>query len=53
MTAARWWRPALVVCGLALFAYLLADTGLRAIADSFTVLSWRLLVVLVLSLIHI
>lgn len=47
MTAARWWRPALVVCGLALFAYLLADTGLRAIADSFTVLSWRLLVVLV------
>jgi hypothetical protein len=36
-----------VVCGLALFAYLLADTGLRAIADSFRVLSWRLLVVLV------
>jgi hypothetical protein len=35
------------VCGAALFAYLLADTGLQALADSFRVLSWRLLVVLV------
>jgi glycosyltransferase 2 family protein len=53
MTVGRWWRPALVVCGLALFAYLLADTGLKAIADSFGVLSWRLLVVLVFPCVFI
>jgi len=40
-------RIALVVCGLAILAYLVADTGLAAIAHSFRALSWRLLVVLV------
>jgi putative membrane protein len=46
-SAARWWRVALVLCGLALFIYLLAETGLGAIAESFRALSWRLLIVLV------
>ncbi len=46
MTAGRW-RLLFVVCGLALLAYLLADTGPKAIADSFAALSWRLLIVLV------
>src|SRR5262245_19599564 len=41
------WRITLVVGGLAVLAYLLADTGLAAIAHSFRALSWRLLVVLV------
>jgi uncharacterized membrane protein YbhN (UPF0104 family) len=47
MTAGRWWRLALVACGAALFAYLLAEIGPAAVADSFAVLSWRLLIVLV------
>jgi uncharacterized protein (TIRG00374 family) len=47
MTAARLWRVALVLCGLGLLAYLIASTGPAAIADSFRILSWRLLVVLV------
>jgi uncharacterized membrane protein YbhN (UPF0104 family) len=46
-SAGRWWRVALVVSGLALLAYLLADIGLAAVAQSFRVLSWRLLIVLV------
>ena len=47
MTVARWWRWALVLGGLGLFAYLIADVGLASIAASFRMLSWRLLVVLV------
>jgi len=42
-----WWRLVLVGCGLAILAYLFAETGLAAIAQSFRALSWRLLVVLV------
>src|SRR5262245_36088626 len=45
--ARRWWRLVLVGCGLAILAYLFAETGLAAIAQSFRALSWRLLVVLV------
>jgi hypothetical protein len=52
-TASRWWRPALVVCGLTLFAYLVAETGLPAIADSFATLSWRLLIILVFPCVFI
>jgi glycosyltransferase 2 family protein len=47
MTVARWWRWALVLGGLGLFAYLIADVGLASIGASFRMLSWRLLVVLV------
>src|SRR5262249_15303198 len=47
MTAARLWRVALVLCGLGLLVYLIAEIGPAAIADSFRILSWRLLVVLV------
>jgi glycosyltransferase 2 family protein len=46
-SAGRRWRVALVVCGLALLAYLLADIGLATVAQSFRALSWRLLIVLV------
>src|SRR5262249_5404479 len=46
-SAAGWLRITLVVCGLAVFVFLLVDTGLAAIAHSFRELSWRLLVVLV------
>ena len=47
MRAPRWWRAALLLCGLALFAYLIADVGLATIGASFRMLSWRLLIVLV------
>jgi putative membrane protein len=47
MTAARLWRVALLACGLGLLTYLVIDIGPASIAESFRILSWRLLVVLV------
>jgi uncharacterized protein (TIRG00374 family) len=47
MPPARWVRLALLLSGAALFAFLVWQIGARAIAASFTELSWRLLVVLV------
>src|SRR5262245_49831091 len=46
-SARSWWRIVLVGCGVAILAYLFAETGLSAIAQSFRVLSWRLLILLV------
>src|SRR5262245_16620685 len=52
-SAGWWWRLVLVGCGLAILAYLFAETGLAAIAQSFRALSWRLLVVLVFPCVFI
>src|SRR5262249_17444493 len=38
-SARSWWRIVLVGCGVAILAYLFAETGLSAIAQSFRVLS--------------
>ncbi len=43
----RWFRPLLVVIGLALVGYLVAQIGPAAIWSSFVTLGWRLPIVLV------
>src|SRR5262249_56250436 len=45
--ATRWWQAALLLVGAGLFAFLIAEIGLAAIASSFRTLSWRLLILLV------
>ena len=40
-------RPGLLVCGAALFVWLLATIGPGAVAQAFAELSWRLLIILV------
>jgi uncharacterized protein (TIRG00374 family) len=45
-SVARWSRPALMVGGAAVVAYLLFQIGLRAVWDSIQALGWRLLLVL-------
>ncbi len=43
----RWLRLGLLVCGAALFVWLLAAIGPGAVVQAFTDLSWRLLIILV------
>ena len=43
----RWIRLGLLLCGAALFLWLVASIGLQAIVQAFADLSWRLLIVLV------
>src|SRR5262249_37420771 len=43
----RWYHAALPVCGAALCCYLIFDIGATPILESFRVLSWRLLIVVV------
>src|SRR5262249_60224602 len=41
----RWYRAALLACGMALLSYLVARIGLAAVLASFRELSWRLVLV--------
>jgi glycosyltransferase 2 family protein len=45
--SSRWYRAALLVCGVALFSYLIVRVGPGAVLASFEALSWRLVVVAV------
>src|SRR5262245_56733241 len=45
---ARWYRAALLVCGAALFSYLIFSIGPATLVASFRVLSWRLVPLIVI-----